>query len=187
MSQRGIQKLFIFCSLLKGFYDLLFLNLCRWLMWIKYNLWDTLLEIISNRQKWVHLKKFIGTWQKTIESWTRKCHHALIFCHNLFIMNCLLVVVASVLVRSSFFSEVAEEKWYLKNCSKGKICSNSVLFCHNTLLFFIIHPLTFVLIKQLHGLWIELVVVYVCIFPCLLFLFFLFFSYFLYVCNCLPT
>ena len=100
MSQRGIQKLFIFCSLLKGFYDLLFLNLCRWLMWIKYNLWDTLLEIISNRQKWVHLKKFIGTWQKTIESWTRKCHHALIFCHNLFIMNCLLVVVASVLVRA---------------------------------------------------------------------------------------
>ena len=100
MSQRGIQKLFIFCSLLKGFYDLLFLNLCRWLMWIKYNLWDTLLEIISNRQKWVHLKEFIGTWQKTIESWTRKCHHALIFCHNLFIMNRLLVVVASVLVRA---------------------------------------------------------------------------------------
>ena len=41
------------------------------------------------------------------------------------------------------------------------------------LLIFIIHPITFVLIKQLHGLWIELVVVYVCIFPCLLFLFFL--------------
>ncbi len=37
---------------------------------------------------------------KIIESWTRKCHHALIFCHNLFIMNCLLVVVASVLVRA---------------------------------------------------------------------------------------
>ena len=34
---------------------------------------------------------------KTIESWTRKCPH---FCHNLFIMNCLLVVVASVLVRA---------------------------------------------------------------------------------------
>ena len=29
-----------------------------------------------------------------------KMHHALIFCHNLFIMNCLLVVVASVLVRA---------------------------------------------------------------------------------------
>ena len=36
---------------------------------------------------------------KIIESWTRKCHHALIFCHNLFIMNCLLVVV-SVLARA---------------------------------------------------------------------------------------
>ena len=30
----------------------------------------------------------------------RKCPHALIFCHNLFIMNCLLVVIASVLVRA---------------------------------------------------------------------------------------
>ncbi|RGZ42922.1 hypothetical protein DW990_14850 [Phocaeicola vulgatus] len=29
-----------------------------------------------------------------------KMPHALIFCHNLFIMNCLLVVVASVLVRA---------------------------------------------------------------------------------------
>ena len=30
----------------------------------------------------------------------KNAHHALIFCHNLFIMNCLLVVVASVLVRA---------------------------------------------------------------------------------------
>ena len=46
------------------------------------------------------------------------------------------------------------------------------------LLIFIIQPITFVLIKQLHGLCSELAVVYVCIFPCLLSVFSLLFSHF---------
>ena len=46
------------------------------------------------------------------------------------------------------------------------------------LLIFIIQPITFVLIKQLHGLCSELAVVYVCIFPCFLSVFSLLFSHF---------
>ena len=57
-------------------------------------------------------------------------------------------------------SVVAEEKLQWNKCSKGEICSNSLFALPQNSLIFIIQPVTFLLIKQCHGLCIELAVVY---------------------------